>query len=59
MQSYKPSTDKKAENGIKKKGKYPKYLTLARTFNQKYKCEAEKYLKKNMDDLMECKPGQA
>ena len=36
-----------------------KYKKLAKEFEQKYKAEAKKYLSKNVDDLMECKPRQA
>ena len=42
-----------------KRGKSQKYLALAKKFDEKYKLEAEKYLKKNMDELMESQPGRA
>ena len=42
-----------------KRGKTVKYQNLAKQFSAKYKVEAEKYLRKNMDTLMESKPGQA
>ena len=42
-----------------KNGKSLKYKELAKLFKRKYKSEAEKYLRKNLDELMECKPGQA
>ena len=42
-----------------KRGKTLKYKELAKQFKDKYKIEAEKYLRKSMNELMECKPGQA
>ena len=42
-----------------RRGKSDKYKALAEKFESKYKCEAEKYLRKNLDELMESKPGQA
>ena len=42
-----------------KKGKSLKYKQLAKQFKEKYEMEAKKYLRKNMDELMDCKPGQA
>ena len=42
-----------------KRGKSMKYKNLAKKFDEKFKAEAEKYLRKNMDALMENKPGQA
>ena len=42
-----------------KRGKTVKYKGLEKQFTDKYNIEAEKYLRKNMDELMECKPGQA
>ena len=42
-----------------KRGKSLKYKNLSNQFKEKYKLEAEKFLRKNMDNLMECKPGQA
>ena len=42
-----------------KRGKTQKYKILAEEFNTKFKIEAEKYLRKNMDALMQSKPGQA
>ena len=42
-----------------KRGKTSKYKQLAKQFKEKYEAEAEKYLRKNMTELMESKPGQA
>ena len=42
-----------------RRGKSEKYLALAKKFKLKYISEAEKYLKKNLDKLMQSKPGQA
>ena len=42
-----------------KRGKTLKYQELAKKFKQKYEIEAEKYLNKNVTELMESKPGQA
>ena len=42
-----------------KRGKTERYKDLAKQFTDKYNIEAEKYLRKNMDELIECKPGQA
>lgn len=42
-----------------KRGKTEKYRTLAKKFKDMYKNAAEKYLRRNIDELMECKPGQA
>ena len=42
-----------------KRGKTQKYKELAKTFNVKYKAQAAKFLRKNMDELMESRPGQA
>ena len=42
-----------------KRGKSLKYRNLVNKFSDKYKTEAEKYLRKKMDELMESKPGQA
>ena len=42
-----------------KRGKTEKYRTLSKQFTEKYNSEAKKYLRKNMDELMDCKPGQA
>jgi 5'-deoxynucleotidase YfbR-like HD superfamily hydrolase len=42
-----------------KRGKSAKYRKLFKKFEEKFKIEAEKYLRKNMDALMENKPGQA
>ena len=42
-----------------KKGKTLKYKELAKKFKNKYNIEASKYLRKNMDELMESRPGQA
>ena len=36
-----------------------KYKELAKKFKNKYNIEASKYLRKNMDELMESRPGQA
>ena len=42
-----------------KRGKSIKYKELAQKFESKYKIEAEKYLRKNVDELKESKPGKA
>ena len=42
-----------------KRGKTLKYKNLEQKFRLKYKAEAEKYLRKNMDDLMTTNPGKA
>ena len=42
-----------------KRGKTLKYKELAKIFEQKYKMEAQKFLTKNVDELMECNPGKA
>ena len=42
-----------------KRGKTQKYKNLAQEFKVKYKAAAAKYLKRSLDELMECKPGQA
>ena len=42
-----------------KRGKTERYKDLAKQFTDKYNIEADKYLRKNMDELIECKPGQA
>ena len=42
-----------------KRGKSLKYRNLAKKFDDKFKTEAAKYLRKNMDELIESKPGQA
>ena len=42
-----------------KRGKTLKYKKLSKDFDVKYKIAAEKFLRKNMDNLMESKPGQA
>ena len=42
-----------------KRGKSEKYNDLSKLFKEKYKIEAGKYLRRNMDELMESRPGQA
>ena len=42
-----------------KRGKSEKYKELAAKFSSKYKIETQKYLRRNLDDLKDCKPGQA
>ena len=42
-----------------KRGKTDKYKNLEKMFKSKNKIEAGKYLRKNMDDLKQTKPGQA
>ena len=42
-----------------KRGKTAKYRELAKTFKMKYKEQTAKFLRKNMVELMESKPGQA
>ena len=42
-----------------RRGKSEKYKELARKFKDNYKAAAEKYLQRNLDELMHCKPGQA
>ena len=51
--------DRQRSREYVKRGKTMKYQNLAKQFNAKYKVEAEKYLRKNMDTLMESKTGQA
>ena len=52
--------DRQKSREYNRRGKTLKYKKLAKEFEQKYKkAEAKKYLSKNVDDLMECKPGQA
>ena len=42
-----------------KRGKSQKYKNLAAKFEEIYKTEAEKYLRKNVDALLQTNPGQA
>ena len=42
-----------------KKGKTRKYWDLSEQFSRKYKAEASKFMKKNVENLMESNPGQA
>ena len=42
-----------------KRGKTEKYRKLARSFKEKYREQAAKFLRKNIDELMDSKPGQA
>ena len=42
-----------------KRGKTLKYKELTQKFRVRYKAAAEKYLKRSLDELMHCKPGQA
>ena len=51
--------DRQKSREYAKRGKSLKYQNLAKEFKEKYKIETEKYLRKNMDALMETKPGQA
>ena len=52
--------DRQKSREYNRRGKTLKYKKLAKEFEQKYKkAEAKKYLSKNVDDLMECKPEQA
>ena len=51
--------DRKKSREYSKRGKSVKYKELAKQFKVKYQIEAEKYLRKHMDELMECRPGQA
>jgi hypothetical protein len=51
--------DRQKSREYVKRGKTVKYQNLAKQFRAKYKVELEKYLRKNMDTLMESKPGQA
>ena len=36
-----------------------KYKNLSKEFNEKYKIVAEKYINKNVDELMKTNPGNA
>ena len=42
-----------------KRGKTRRYWELSKQFEKKYKEEASKYMKKNVQDLMELNPGRA
>ena len=42
-----------------KNGKTKRYKELSKIYKEKYKIEASKFLKTNIDELMESKPGQA
>ena len=42
-----------------KRGRSEKFRNLSKQFEIKYKREAEKFLRKQMGNLMECKPGKA
>ena len=50
---------RKKNREYNKRGKSEKYKKLSQKFEEKSKAEAAKYLRKNMDALMEKKPGQA
>ena len=42
-----------------KRGKSEKYKTLSKQFEIQFKLEAEKYMRKNIDELKETDPGHA
>ena len=42
-----------------RRGKTAKYRELAKNFKQKFKEQTAKFLRKNLDELMDSKPGQA
>ena len=51
--------DRQKSRKYNKRGKTEKYKELAKKFKDKYNSEAEKFLRRNMDELTEAKPGQA
>ena len=51
--------DRQKSREYQKRGKTLKYKQLEKKFKEKYKSAAKKFLRKNMDELMDCKPGQA
>ena len=51
--------DRQKNREYVKRGKSLKYKKLAKKFKPKFEIEAEKYLQKNMDYIMETNPGKA
>ena len=51
--------DRKRNLEYLKKGKTVKYYDLKTQFEKLYKSEAKKYIERNLENLGQCKPGQA
>ena len=59
MDSELKNIHRKKSREYEKRGKSEKYLELSKLFKRKYKSAAQKYMKKNVQDLKDSNPGKA